>query len=73
MRHVSLDLGRNNMIERIVELQNKAAEKASYYLKIGFTILANEFTEFANILAEIKEYLTQEEKGDSQNEEISKD
>lgn len=57
------------MKERLIALKNKATERANYYSGIGFTILAEEFTEFANFLNEIENTI---EKGELQNEEISK-
>lgn len=42
------------MLNRIVELKNKATERANYYNKIDFPNLANEFTELVNILNEME-------------------
>lgn len=42
------------MINKITELKNKATEKANYYSKLDFIHLAEEFTEFANFLAEME-------------------
>lgn len=50
------------MKERLVELKNKATEKANYYSNLDFCILANEFTEFANFLNEIENVVEDNEK-----------
>lgn len=50
------------MKERLVELKNKATEKAQYYSRISFENLANEFTEFANFLNEIENVIENNEK-----------
>ena len=50
------------MKERLVELKNKATEKANYYSRISFENLANEFTEFANFLNEIENVIEDNEK-----------
>lgn len=42
------------MINKITELKNKATERANYYSNLDFTHLAEEFTEFANFLAEME-------------------
>lgn len=42
------------MINKIIELKNKATERANYYSNLDFTHLAEEFTEFANFLAEME-------------------
>ena len=42
------------MINKITELKSKATEKANYFSKVGFTHLPEEFTEFANFLAEME-------------------
>lgn len=42
------------MINKIAELKSKATEKANYYSRLGFTHLAEEFTEFVNFLAEME-------------------
>ena len=49
------------MLNRVIELKNKATERANYYSRIDFTALANEFTEFANILTEIEKYIKNKE------------
>jgi len=54
------------MKERLVELKNKATERANYYAGLGFLRLASEFTEFANFLNEIEN----KEQGEKKNEEI---
>ena len=50
------------MKERLVELKNKATERANYYSNLDFCILANEFTEFANFLNEIENVIEDNEK-----------
>ena len=49
------------MKERLVELKNKATERANYYSRISFENLANEFTEFANFLNEVEEVVKDNE------------
>ena len=43
------------MKERLIELRNKAIERANYYSRIDFPNLANEFTELVNILNEMED------------------
>jgi uncharacterized coiled-coil DUF342 family protein len=50
------------MLNRIAELKNKATERADYYNKIGFPNLANEFTEFVNILNEMEAVVRERDK-----------
>lgn len=45
------------MIKRCEELKNHCNERANYYSKLDFTILAKEFSSVANFLAEIEEVI----------------
>ena len=45
------------MIKRCEELKNHCNERANYYSKLDFTILAEEFSSVANFLAEIEEII----------------
>lgn len=45
------------MIKRCEELKNHCNERANYYSKLDFTILAEEFSSVANFLAEIEEVI----------------
>lgn len=42
------------MINKIAEFKIAITERANYYSKLGFTHLAEEFTEFVNFLAEME-------------------
>ena len=42
------------MINKIAELKHKTTERANYYSRLGFTHLAEEFTEFVNFLSEME-------------------
>jgi hypothetical protein len=59
------------MINRISELRNKATERANYYTKINFPNLAEEFTEFVNILNEMEEVVRQRDELLSEKESQS--
>lgn len=50
------------MIERIQELKNIITQRINYYSNIGFTALANEFTNVLNILTEIENMTNQMQK-----------
>jgi hypothetical protein len=45
------------MIKRCEKLKNHCNERANYYSKLDFTILAEEFSSVANFLAEIEEVI----------------
>ena len=45
------------MIKRCEELKNHCNERANYYSKLDFTVLAEEFSSVANFLAEIEEII----------------
>ena len=45
------------MIKRCEELKNHCNERANYYSKLDFTILAEEFSSVANFLTEIEEII----------------
>lgn len=50
------------MIKRCEELKNHCNERANYYSKLDFTILAEEFSSVANFLTEIEEVIKNYEK-----------
>lgn len=45
------------MIKRCEELKNHCNERANYYSKLDFTVLAEEFSSVANFLTEIEEII----------------
>ena len=49
------------MVNRIAAIKQKAIERANYYSNIGFTNLANEFTNVGNFLAEIEDVIKNNE------------
>ena len=49
------------MKERLLELKNKATEKANYFSNISFDTLSKDYTEFANFLSEIEEIIKENE------------
>ena len=58
------------MKERLIELKNKATERANYYKKISFPNLANEFTELVNILNEMENIVKERDELKTRNEEL---
>ena len=56
------ELGSYNMTkERFAQLKIAITERADYYSNIGFTNLANEFTNVGNFLAEIEDVIKENE------------
>ena len=55
------------MINRLAELKNKAIERNNYYSNIGFTNLANEFSEFVKFFNEIEAYVREKEKEEKED------
>lgn len=49
------------MKERLIQLKEKAIERAGYYCRLDFPILANEFTEFADFLHEMENVINRNE------------
>ena len=58
------------MIKRIMELKNKAIERANYYSRIDFPNLANEFTELVNILNEMEAIVKEKDELKAQIQKI---
>jgi len=58
------------MIERIIELKSIISQRANYYSNIGFTNLANEFTNVLNILNEMEAMAQQLEKSKGEEEKV---
>lgn len=56
------------MLNRIAELKTKSAERAEYYKKLDFSILAKEFTALVNILNDMEDIVRER---DQLKEEIA--
>ena len=49
------------MINEVIALKNHATERANYYSKLDFIVLAEEFTNFANFLSKTEKVIKENE------------